>query len=1503
MSKFPDIYGKQGKELAARASSEWFLPDFFSDEDDPAFVAHISHLAASFGSEQVGQEELSKAANLVFKTALYTTNFCMPVSYKNQLVSVKFITGHLWEGKIAGPAPARVMVLSKTPGGEDSDKGRNFISSSGRLLKQQFNEIGVDVDDWYITNLVRFATPPNFSGALPKPWIKMCRRLLRAELALVQPDFILCLGGEVAKELFNTSVDRAYGNVFDYTFPVWDGKEFLNKTAKAIVSIHPSALAKKADKLNQFQLSLRQFKDLVETGNSVIEETGLNYYTVNSEYELNSLVSSILAEGKPKMVAFDAEWYGRRPEDSKSFLRCYQFSWKAKHAVVVALHNSKGEPTFQGDPYRPLARLFIESGARPVGHNIKADVMWLGKGLKDAGYDIEANLYPPQYGLDLGPPATRTEGAFDTMLAAHAIRETGPFELEALGVLYLGIPRWDNQVKLTHDNKVPFGYMPDEVLYPYAAKDACVTFRLAELFNGEWSGNQPENCIRQGYLDSDPVFKLDSRRHFWISMMALSSFMEMEQRGILFDAHQCIKLREVFLEAKERVLNELRTELSWPLFNPNSVNHKREFLFGEKMNGKKPDANGEVPRIRPEGALSLYLTPLKTSGKPALPWSKVIEEKKEEQYSPSTAKDTMGVFAHTTPLVKKLMDYSFVNQALNTALRAPSEGNFLALDTPDEVEATETEDVEEVSQKGLMDYVCEDNAIHSIYWQTKETGRASASKPNLMAISKKRDKDYARIVGPEFRPIRSLFIARPGYLLVEGDFIGAELAMMAMLSGDETMIDHVRRSGLPDDHPDHFDIHSNFASSIFKLGLPPKKSALEAAGKKTLRDAVKCVVEGSRLHTSGGLLRVESVVGSGVGVDEHLVYSGDLKVVNHKSSTPIVAVYNGGMKPCVRVGTDSGYQLDNSINHRYWVMGPSGDMIFKRAEELSLGDYVAVRMQEGPFGDNVMAPSWSGDEKTSFKDISLPEEFDEDWAALLGLYIAEGSANPESGMFQLVLANEADAEFAEAAERLFNKLFADRLRASDVAHETYQDQRRFVINSVKLCRWLSTFCPSGSHTISIPDFVFSWPKRLIVPFLRWMFEGDGSAKKNGKGFTIQYSTASENLARDTHLLLSMFGILANLSWEKREGYEGKYWTVTLVSNEAREKFCKEIGFVTKTKNDRCVSTTPYKLDPRVIPGQVDRLRRLLPYIASPTKEKCRECVRENSRVSLNRSRLQLILSAVDTSKLQGEVAEDFAKLTELASWDVSFQAVELVEDLGMRQVYDVQTTPEYDHLVSYNGIMTHQTLTFGIPYGRGMEAVVVAVKEESGLEISVTEAEKIRDGIFETYPKLREFLERTKNRVVKPGYLRDNFGGLRRFTLIGDDRKSAEDAKREAGNFRIQGSVARAMSLGLYNLRAYRRHVEPQLDYYILNQIHDAAISECAVQHVERFVEHVLPTCLSKAVKFYAVDDDGKRVSDRLFSFDLDVHVYERWGIDLTHDDCDRLGISRKFGKAPRPKK
>ncbi|MBR1849684.1 MAG: DNA polymerase I [Lachnospiraceae bacterium] len=100
----------------------------------------------------------------------------------------------------------------------------------------------------------------------------------------------------------------------------------------------------------------------------------------------------------------------------------------------------------------------------------------------------------------------------------------------------------------------------------------------------------------------------------------------------------------------------------------------------------------------------------------------------------------------------------------------------------------------------LTTYVDAENRIHTTFNQTvTATGRLSSSDPNLQNIPMRTEAG---------RLIRKVFVAKPGYLLVDADYSQIELRVLASLSGDQALIDAYRQDS---------DIHRLTASKVFHV--------------------------------------------------------------------------------------------------------------------------------------------------------------------------------------------------------------------------------------------------------------------------------------------------------------------------------------------------------------------------------------------------------------------------------------------------------------------------------------------------------------------------------------------------------------------------------------------------------------------------------------------------------------------------------------------------------------
>jgi DNA polymerase len=98
------------------------------------------------------------------------------------------------------------MLIGEQPGNDEDLAGRPFVGPAGKLLDRALEEAGIDRKKVYLTNVVKhFKWEPRGKRRLHKKpnsrEIAACRPWLDAELALVKPLVIVCLGATAAQAL------------------------------------------------------------------------------------------------------------------------------------------------------------------------------------------------------------------------------------------------------------------------------------------------------------------------------------------------------------------------------------------------------------------------------------------------------------------------------------------------------------------------------------------------------------------------------------------------------------------------------------------------------------------------------------------------------------------------------------------------------------------------------------------------------------------------------------------------------------------------------------------------------------------------------------------------------------------------------------------------------------------------------------------------------------------------------------------------------------------------------------------------------------------------------------------------------------------------------------------------------------------------------------------------------------------------------------------------------
>lgn len=126
-----------------------------------------------------------------------------------------------------------LVFIGEAPGREEEMKRSPFVGPAGRNLNALLHEVGLDRDQVFITNLVKYR-PMTAGGENRSPTVREARKALPyllEELEILSPSVIVCLGLSSARALLEDSalkMREANGVVFEkYGY-------------KILVTYHPS---------------------------------------------------------------------------------------------------------------------------------------------------------------------------------------------------------------------------------------------------------------------------------------------------------------------------------------------------------------------------------------------------------------------------------------------------------------------------------------------------------------------------------------------------------------------------------------------------------------------------------------------------------------------------------------------------------------------------------------------------------------------------------------------------------------------------------------------------------------------------------------------------------------------------------------------------------------------------------------------------------------------------------------------------------------------------------------------------------------------------------------------------------------------------------------------------------------------------------------------------------------------------------------------------------------
>jgi uracil-DNA glycosylase family protein len=176
---------------------------------------------------------------------------------------------HLWKVGTQtvfgeGPPGAEVLIVGEQPGDQEDLAGKPFVGPSGKLLDAALADAGIDRTKVYVTNAVKhfkWERGPGKRRIHKKPndtEIRACHPWLRAELAVLDPRVVVCLGATAAQSLLGKAfrVTQTRGKVLR----PWGDKPLV------VATVHPSSIlrAPAADRAANEKAFMRDIRKIAK---------------------------------------------------------------------------------------------------------------------------------------------------------------------------------------------------------------------------------------------------------------------------------------------------------------------------------------------------------------------------------------------------------------------------------------------------------------------------------------------------------------------------------------------------------------------------------------------------------------------------------------------------------------------------------------------------------------------------------------------------------------------------------------------------------------------------------------------------------------------------------------------------------------------------------------------------------------------------------------------------------------------------------------------------------------------------------------------------------------------------------------------------------------------------------------------------------------------------------------------------------------------------------------
>lgn len=159
-----------------------------------------------------------------------------------------------------GRTTAKIALVGEQPGDEEDRQGHPFVGPAGKLLGRALHDAGINDGDVYVTNSVKhFKFEERGKRRIHKKprasEVAACNPWLEAEMALIKPEVIVCLGATAAQAILGRAyrLTKEHGNFVEHAW-----------APRVTATLHPSAILRAPDAERRHESYAQLVSDLIK---------------------------------------------------------------------------------------------------------------------------------------------------------------------------------------------------------------------------------------------------------------------------------------------------------------------------------------------------------------------------------------------------------------------------------------------------------------------------------------------------------------------------------------------------------------------------------------------------------------------------------------------------------------------------------------------------------------------------------------------------------------------------------------------------------------------------------------------------------------------------------------------------------------------------------------------------------------------------------------------------------------------------------------------------------------------------------------------------------------------------------------------------------------------------------------------------------------------------------------------------------------------------------------